>query len=561
MRKRIISSYLLTIITMVIISGGNAMGETAGNTNSVRLTYQDLFRKMTDLTLLAVSPVPGEFSGARTSTDPASKYDPITGKYINWDANGDSSGRLYDEGDDWVVFDQDGPGVVWRIWAGSCGVGHIKIYIDNELNPSVDLPFKEFMERYASFIPNSPNLAPILSRGHLHLSPVPYTKHCKIVLCKDWGSYYQITYATYPKGTELPEFNNRIDSAMYFGMMETERTFQNRGEYPYPNEDKTRRHEYSSRIKPGETAEVFSDKNNGAITMLRWDLSNIAKSRRDNVMRGLKLNIYWDKRDEASVSTPLGDFFGSAPGYNAYRAYPMGMTADVCYSYFYMPYKSAKITITNESDYAVTPRFSVTSEPVSEQTADETLRFCAKWHDTGDWDGLDRKRFAAGGDRYPDWPVIRISGKGRFCGLAIHVDNTWSPDDFPEVKWWEGEQITDFPVIDNFHWWGEGDEKFFVDGEKFPSTFGTGTEDYIGYSLAAIPPFVVFDSAYACQSLIPMKDNKGLTSIVRFHVPDNIPFQKSFDGFLEKYLEDNWEHSSIKGTCKFAFTAYWYEQI
>ena len=31
-------------------------------------------------------------------------------------------------------------------------------------------------------------------------------------------------------------------------------------------------------------------------------------------------------------------------------------------------------------------------------------------------------------------------------------------------------------------WWGEGDEKVFVDGEKFPSHFGTGTEDYYGYA-------------------------------------------------------------------------------
>lgn len=31
-------------------------------------------------------------------------------------------------------------------------------------------------------------------------------------------------------------------------------------------------------------------------------------------------------------------------------------------------------------------------------------------------------------------------------------------------------------------WWGEGDEKIWVDGEDFPSIFGTGTEDYYGYS-------------------------------------------------------------------------------
>ena len=38
-------------------------------------------------------------------------------------------------------------------------------------------------------------------------------------------------------------------------------------------------------------------------------------------------------------------------------------------------------------------------------------------------------------------------------------------------------------------WWGEGDEKIFVDGETFPSHFGTGSEDYYGYSFGeyAVP--------------------------------------------------------------------------
>lgn len=297
------------------------------------------------------------------------------------------------------------------------------------------------------------------------------------------------------------------------------------------------------------------------MTMLCWDLSNIAISKRNEIMRGVKLNIYWDGKEKASVVSPLGDFFGSAPGYNSYRAYPMGMTAGRCYSFFYMPYKAAKITLTNESGQSIAPRIAILNEPIAEKTANETMRFCAKWHDTGDWHGLDRKRFEEGGDRWPDWPVIRISGTGRFCGFALHVTNRWEPDDFPDVRWWEGQQITDFPAIDNFHWWGEGDEKFFVDGEKFPSTSGTGAEDYIGYSLAAISPFVTFDSAYACQSRVPIRNNNGQTSVVRFQITDNVPFQKSFDGFLEKYLPDNWLHGNIKGTCRFACTAYWYEKL
>ena len=54
--------------------------------------------------------------------------------------------------------------------------------------------------------------------------------------------------------------------------------------------------------------------------------------------------------------------------------------------------------------------------------------------------------------------MLQTEGRGRFCGVMLHV---WNP---------------------RGGWWGEGDEKFFVDGEKFPSTFGTGSEDYFGYA-------------------------------------------------------------------------------
>jgi len=58
----------------------------------------------------------------------------------------------------------------------------------------------------------------------------------------------------------------------------------------------------------------------------------------------------------------------------------------------------------------------------------------------------------------PDWTLLKTAGKGRFLGVMLHVMNvnTCMPYDGNDPCWW-----------------GEGDEKFFVDGEKFPSTFGT----------------------------------------------------------------------------------------
>ena len=246
----------LIVISFSVWSAGRASrGETKSQaestkTESTKIGYENLFRRLTDLSLLAIPPL-DEALRQQNQHRPGSNYDAATDRYIRWDANGDSLGHLSSEGDDWVVFDQDGPGVIWRIWAGSCGAGHIKIYIDNAPQPVVDVSFVEFMGRFASFLPNCPNLAPVLSRGHVRLSPIPYNRHCRIVLCKDWGAYYQFTYSAYPKGITLPEYNDQIDRAMYFGLMDTDRAFQNRGEYPYPNEDQKHRREYSRHVPPG----------------------------------------------------------------------------------------------------------------------------------------------------------------------------------------------------------------------------------------------------------------------------------------------------------------------
>ena len=97
--------------------------------------------------------------------------------------------------------------------------------------------------------------------------------------------------------------------------------------------------------------------------------------------------------------------------------------------------------------------------------------------------------------------------------------------------------------------------KFFVNGEKFPSSFGTGSEDYIGYAWAAEPPFPVFDSPFAMMDM-PISGN-GITSAARYHIPDDIPFQDGFEAFIEKYKPDFWEN---EGKCLYRVTAFCYMQ-
>jgi hypothetical protein len=96
-------------------------------------------------------------------------------------------------------------------------------------------------------------------------------------------------------------------------------------------------------------------------------------------------------------------------------------------------------------------------------------------------------------------------------------------------------------------WWGEGDEKFFVDGEKFPSTFGTGSEDYFGYAWCCP---VLFTNAFHNQTHND-GDNVGHVSVNRWQIGDNVPFQTGFEAAIEKYFPND-------RPTRYAATAYWY---
>ena len=78
---------------------------------------------MTDLSRLAVLPEAGEKCGQCSSYDRASKYDEKTGKYVDWDANGDGNGFIRKEGKQIVMAEMDGPGCIWRIWSAAPAKG------------------------------------------------------------------------------------------------------------------------------------------------------------------------------------------------------------------------------------------------------------------------------------------------------------------------------------------------------------------------------------------------------------------------------------------------------
>jgi hypothetical protein len=120
--------------------------------------------------------------------------------------------------------------------------------------------------------------------------------------------------------------------------------------------------------------------------------------------------------------------------------------------------------------------------------------------------------------------VLEGEGRGRYVGTALSIRN---------------------PVK---AWWGEGDEKVFVDGEAFPGIFGTGTEDYFGYAWCDTKRFT---HAFHSQSRCDGPGNRGHTSVNRFHVLDDIPFHRSI-----RFLMELWHWADCE--VGLATVAYWY---
>jgi hypothetical protein len=103
----------------------------------------------------------------------------------------------------------------------------------------------------------------------------------------------------------------------------------------------------------------------------------------------------------------------------------------------------------------------------------------------------------------------------------------------------EGTYVGTFLAVGNSssEWWGEGDEKIWVDDDTFPSLFGTGTEDYFGQGYCSPE---IYNHPYRAQSLAAggFGAAKGLFSLLRAHVLDPIRFSSKLKFNLELWHWD-----------------------
>ena len=505
---------MISPASLILILGGAFLSAAA---QAETYTYPQLVNRMVDMQELAKLPAPGEKTALASSYDRNSRYDAATDKYIAWDANDDGVGFVRKEGNSTVLADIQGPGCIWRTWSATINQGHVKIYLDGAETPAVDLPFAGYFDgKNAPF--NRPNLVyTTTARGFNNYTPIPFQKSCKIVADEGWGRYYQFNYTQFPEGTVVPTFKLPLSAKDEAALDDANRVLGHSGQDPAASRPGRKVEAGKGTVPAGKKVKVLELAGPRAIVGLKLKVPNLPSDKEEqrNLLAQLTLSITWDGEAAPAVWSPLGDFFGSSAGAEPFQTLPVGLGQDgKFYSYWYMPFaKSARIEIGNDSAKPVNVELEVIHAPL-EKPAAELGRFHAKWH---------RDAFLPKDpDREIDWTLLTTTGRGRYVGTQLHV---WNP---------RGK------------WWGEGDEKFFVDGEKFPSTFGTGSEDYFGYAWCDPNRFVEpFHSQPVNEA------NEGHVSVNRWHISDNIPFQSAFEADIEKYFPEK------RGT-RYAAVAYWY---
>jgi len=331
-----------------------------------------------------------------------------------------------------------------------------------------------------------------------------------------------------------PGRSMRVSSTMRVGE-------SRRGEHPRlnpqapPRGDRSEESNFDNfRVQPGKTHVLMDVKGPGVITHI-W-MTFLGPEPHPWAPRGsanhqeMLLRIYWDGRSRPGVEAPVGDFFANCFGKRSEMiSLPVAVEDGDSYNCFWrMPFrKSARVEIENQSEKPISLLYYNIDWIKLDRLPEETPYFYAQY----------RQEYPARSGR--DYVVLDTRGKGHYVGTVLAV-RTRSPS-----------------------WFGEGDEKIYIDGETRPSIWGTGTEDY-------------FLSAWGLKrhetpySGAPYVDQLGVVgghiSAYRWHLHDPIVFRTGIKVTFEHFgwlpPDENPDYKSTSWNEReddYASVAFWYQ--
>ena len=501
-------------------------------TRMIQFSSYDRASKVVDGETVGLGPAPESVTLATPS--PA----------LGWWANRDLGKYLREEkterGVEYVMAEAQGPGVIVRMWSANPGGRIWRIYIDGGAEPVIEAAGKDLLGGRVK-----PWREPFAGRRNLganFIFPLAFSKCVKVTVSKRSGRggrpplmYYQVDFRLYPESVRVRSFSWEELKELEPLLAKAAKVLSAPEEMPLAQAPEQA---VEAGIAPGGEGELFELTGPAGLVYFEVQVLADDDSLSELLARSL-LVMEWDQQGPA-VMAPLGDFFGSSPGANEFSSLPFTVKRTdqgvKLVSRWVMPFQEkAVIKVKNQAGIPLRLQARVRVRPG--RWEEDSLYFHADWRE---WNKMETRPFH-------DLPVVAVSGQGHFVGLEMNVRNPME-----------------------YFWWGEGDEKVWVDGEDFPSIFGTGTEDYFGYAWCF--QYVKFTHAYHGVSL-PTKEwlvvpqavpvpyfwewlskttaHAAVVSQYRWQILDTIPFDQELRFYMEL-----WHHRHT--TVDINTVAYWY---
>ncbi len=504
---------LMTFICASILSNGFSQNRSIITTGS-------LFEEMIDMTALAKFPNPEfrmvQFSSFdHRSTLPGGP---------DWFANSDGFGgepipnfeEVLKEPDEsgigeYLMADVKGSGAIVRLWTASIS-GKLRVYIDDMNNPLYEGEADSFFRRPYSSFPeikeiNSERFGKTIYQRDASYAPIPFAKRIRI----EWiGNvkeihFYQIQFRLYPANISITSFQPN-DILTYKDVIDRVTLALSDPDMNFTTKSKKQSQNFDVTVPAGEKLQAFLMEGPAAIERfsLRLTGDNLDKALRQTV-----LHIKCDGYPWGQVQSPVGDFFGAAPGVNPYKLLPFSVTSDGKMTCRYvMPFQdSIQIMFENQGEETVNIKGEIL--PMDFTWDDNSMHFRARWR--------VNHNIVASNQDVQDLPFLLANGEGVYVGTTSYLLN---PSPIP-TPWG--------------NWWGEGDEKVFVDDDFVPSIFGTGSEDYYNYSWSSPD---IFCFPYCGQPRNDGPGNRGFVTNYRWHILDPIPFHENMRFFMELFSHE-----------------------
>ncbi|MBR2400745.1 MAG: DUF2961 domain-containing protein [Tidjanibacter sp.] len=420
-----------------------------------------------------------------------------------------------------VIFEEDNPGVITRIWLTSFGSTNtvIRFYFDGAFSPqwtvsSFDL--QQFtgdtgVKLGDGLVQPGNNWI----RGSVLYLPIPYSTSCKITIEEltddpySTSRYYHINYRRYRKDARVETFSKNLLVANKSKIKSVNEALLN----PAPRVNST--YENAMKLSSGEQKGFELPSGTRAISQLKVSLTSDAHNTA-LLLDSIIVKATFDSNK--TVELPLSELAGV--GIGGYYQKSMRYTSDGKGSMsvrWMMPYQSeAKIEYCNISSQEINVASSVSLADYSWDA--RSLYFHARHKEEK---GVTVKFWYDYANGY-EWNFTRISG-----GRGVYVGDIYTI------------------CSPNSDWNGEGDEKIWVDGEEFPSHYGTGVEDYFSFC-----GYFRFNAPQSGEPRLDEPKFKGNNTHYRCRFLDKIPFSQS--------LYFDLEMQGMECLCDLANTVFWY---